>query len=194
MSEVLESYTVEKYVEDLRKIDREETDEREIVRRLKPFSLKLAASLAAQPGGFSEDYYKCDPVQGFGLHLLHEEEDHSLPVFLFSWLPGRGTPAHDHKTWGTVVGIDGIETELFWKRKDDGSKAGYADLEFVGKRDLSKDTISTFLGEDIHTVQNDGEKTTLSLHTYGMHINYTGRSKFDPEAQTQEEYVVTIED
>ena len=112
MSEVNDAYSVEDYVADLRRIDREESDDREKCRKLESLSLKLAHTLANQPGGLKEEYFKCDPDQGFGLHLLHEEEDHSLPVFLFSWLPGRGTPVHDHKTWGVVVGISGVETEI----------------------------------------------------------------------------------
>jgi predicted metal-dependent enzyme (double-stranded beta helix superfamily) len=190
MSEVNDAYSVEDYVADLRRIDREESDDREKCRKLESLSLKLAHTLANQPGGLKEEYFKCDPDQGFGLHLLHEEEDHSLPVFLFSWLPGRGTPVHDHKTWGVVVGISGVETEILWKRRDDGSKPGYADLEHVGNQTLTVDDTSTFLGDAIHTVQNDGEETTLSLHTYGMHINFTGRLQFDPEAKTVEPCVV----
>lgn len=33
----------------------------------------------------------------------------------------------------------------------------------------------------IHSVTNDGERTTLSLHVYGTHINHTRRSQFDPQ-------------
>ncbi len=196
MSEATDlTYDVPQFVEDMRRIAREESDEREICKKLKPLALQLAHTLANQPGGLKEEYFKCDPVQGFGLHLLHEEEDHSLPVFLFSWLPGRGTPVHDHKTWGVVVGLKGVETEILWQRLDDGSKPGYADLKCVGKRQLTVNDISTFLGDAIHTVQNDGDETTLSLHTYGMHINYTGRLQFDPEAKTEAPCVIyTVED
>ena len=41
---------------------------------------------------------ECDPVQGFGFQTLHEEPDHTLAVAALSWLPGRGTPPHDHDT------------------------------------------------------------------------------------------------
>ena len=32
-----------------------------------------------------------------------------------------------------------------------------------------------------------------SLHTYGKHINFTGRSQFDPDAGTEEPFVVVID-
>jgi len=195
MSEAnVDTYDVLEFVEDMRRIARAETDECNIVKQLEPLILKLAKTISTTPGWIRDEHYVCDPKQGFGLHLLHQEADHSLPVFLFSWLPGRGTPAHNHRTWGVVAGLDGKESEILWERLDDGSTPGYADLKRVGERKLTVDTLSSFLGDDIHTVRNDGERTTLSLHAYGMHINYTGRTRFDPEAKTAADYVVTVKD
>ena len=33
---------------------------------------------------------------------------------------------------------------------------------------------------EIHSVWNTGDQVSISLHTYGRHINHTGRSEFDP--------------
>lgn len=41
--------------------------------------------------------------------------------------------------------------------------------------------VLTMLPGQIHSVTNDGERTTLSLHVYGTHINHTRRSQFDPQ-------------
>ncbi len=195
MSEVIElAYSVEEYVEDMRKIRREETDEVNIIKRLEPLALKLAKSLASAPGWIKDSHYICDEEQGFGLHMLHEEEDHTNSVFLFSWLPNRGTPVHDHRTWGVVVGLDGEQTETFYKRLDDRSKAGFAELERTGEQKLTLDVVSSFLGNDVHRVWNTGDRTTLSLHSYGKHVNYTGRSKFFPEKNLEMDYHVTVED
>lgn len=184
-----DSYDLAQYVADLCRITREETDERRIVERLEP----LARKFAANPELRKDTYTASNREQGFSLHLLHEEDDHSNAVFLFGWLPGRGTPAHNHKTWGVVVGIRGEETEIQWHRRDDGSKPGYADLERAAEERLRPGDTSSFLGEDIHTVQNDTDVVTLSLHTYGRHINYTNRSEFDPEAKTEKDYVLAVE-
>jgi hypothetical protein len=40
------------------------------------------------------------------------------------------------------------------------------------------------LPDAIHSVVNPTSAVTVSLHTYGMHLNYTGRSEFDPEKNT----------
>jgi hypothetical protein len=34
---------------------------------------------------------------------------------------------------------------------------------------------------------------SLSLHTYGKHINHTGRSEFDPGSRTEKRFLVTVD-
>lgn len=53
--------------------------------------------------------------------------------------------------------------------------------------------ISSFLSDDIHTVWNDTDSVSWSLHVYGKHINHTGRSEFDPVAKTEKAYVLNVE-
>lgn len=36
----------------------------------------------------------------------------------------------------------------------------------------------------IHSEVNETSAVTVSLHTYGMHLNYTGRLEFDPDRNT----------
>jgi predicted metal-dependent enzyme (double-stranded beta helix superfamily) len=177
------------YVNELLTIAREETSEIAIVERVAP----CAQAFAATPGLVSEKHYVCDEEQGFALHLLHEEADHSLAVFILAWLPGRGTPVHNHKTWGVVVGIDGEETDTSWERLDDGKHPGYAKLARMQERRIGPGQTSCVLSEDIHRVDNRDSQTSLSLHTYGMHINFTGRSEFDPDANTESKFVVTVD-
>jgi predicted metal-dependent enzyme (double-stranded beta helix superfamily) len=142
------AYGLAQYVEDLRRIRREETDDRKIVQRVAP----LARKLAATPGFVRDEFYRCDAEQGFSFHLLHEEEDHANAVFVVAWAPDRGTPAHNHKTWGVVVGLDGEERETWWRRTDDGSRPGYAELERQTQNTVGPGQVSCVLPEDIHAV------------------------------------------
>ena len=89
-------YTLAAYVEDLKRITAEENDEKAIFKRLAP----LAQNLAATPGWVTDTYRQCDEEQGFGVHVLHEEDDHANAVFVVSWLPNRGTPLHDSRHLG----------------------------------------------------------------------------------------------
>ena len=96
------SYTLEQYVNDLRTIAAKETDPVKITDLVAPLAEKFAQS----PGWFRPEYRECEAGQGFGVHMLHEEPDHNLAVFLVSWLPNRGTTPHNHKTWAVVVGME----------------------------------------------------------------------------------------
>jgi hypothetical protein len=123
------SYSLDEYVRDVRTVTAEETDPINITDRVAP----LAKKFAQTPGWIRPEYRECDAEQGFGVHLLHEEPNHDVAVFVFSWLPNRGTPPHNHKTWGVVVGIEGQEQEINYDRRDDATRPGYADLRPRGR-------------------------------------------------------------
>jgi predicted metal-dependent enzyme (double-stranded beta helix superfamily) len=183
-------YTLRDYVRDLRTIRASETDPVRITERVAP----LARQFAEAGGWFRPEYRQCDAGQGFGVHLLHEEPDHDLAIFAIAWLPGRGTTPHNHKTWAVVVGIEGQELETNYERRDDGLTAGYAELARSGEQIMSAGDVACCYPEHIHAVRNVGEGVALSLHTYGRHINHTGRSEFDVEQKRETPFVIKVAD
>ena len=80
-----DSYNLDQYVHDLRTITAEETDPVRITDRVAP----LAKKFAQASGWLRPEHRECDVEQGFGVHMLHEEPNHDLAVFLISWLPNR---------------------------------------------------------------------------------------------------------
>ena len=188
--ETTTAYGVDDLAADLRRITAAGSDHKEIIRQVSPLAERLAANTESW---LSDDYYDCNDEQGFGVHLLHEEPNHDLAVFAVAWLPDRGTPPHDHGTWAVVAGVDGDETNINWKRLGDGSKPGYAKIEEYHRVVAKPGQVMTFLPRDIHTVWNETDRVTLSLHIYGRHVNYTDRSMFDPENDRAESFIVTVE-
>ena len=186
----MQSYSVAQYVDDIRAIVAEEASDTAITDRIKP----LAERLTADTGWFKDEYRAVNEQQGFGLHLLFEEDNHDLAVFVIAWAPGRGLAAHNHKTWAVVAGIEGQEHETNYRRLDDGRRSGYADLEVTAEATLYPGSAVCCMPEDIHSVWNNGEQTAVSLHTYGRHLNHTGRSVFDIEAKTETPCIVEVED
>jgi predicted metal-dependent enzyme (double-stranded beta helix superfamily) len=184
-----ENYSLDLYIADLRRITRETDDEDRIIAQIGP----LARRLAIDGEWVEKKHYKADPEQGFGTHLLHEEPDHSLAVFAVSWLPGRGTPPHDHGTWAVVCGVEGVERNIRYKRLDDGTRPGHAELavkhDFLADRG---DLVCMKTG-GIHEVRNENDALTLSLHTYGRHVNHTKRSQFDLESKSRKDFKVRVE-
>ncbi len=183
-----EAYTLERYVSDLRTITRDSGDEDAIIAQVGP----LARRLALDKHWLRPAHYEADPEQGFGVHLLHEEPDHRLAVFVVSWLPGRGAPPHDHGTWAVVAGVEGVERNIRYKRLDDGSRPGYAELGVKHDFDADEGDLVCMKTGGIHAVRNETDKVTLSLHTYGRHVNHTPRSQFDLETNEKKDFIVRV--
>ena len=169
------TYTLAKFVADLRSITATAADETDVLRQVAP----LAERLAASSGLKNEPAIHSDIEKGFSFNLLHEEPDNSLAVALLCWLPSGATLPHNHGTWGIVVGLEGAEKNIFWRRLDDGSRAGYAELERVGEMDCVLGRAVVLPSPTIHSVENTTAQPSLSLHVYGKNVYYTGRSQFD---------------
>ena len=181
-------YTLTDYVEDLRRITRETDDEDEIIRRVSP----LAKSLALNKSWLRDKHHETNEAQGFGTYLLHEEPDHSLAVLVVNWLPGRGAPPHDHGTWAVVAGVEGVERNTRYRRLDDGSRPDHAELKIKHEIEADAGDLICMKSGGIHSVHNDTDKVTLSLHTYGKHPNHTGRSQFDLETGKKKDFIVQV--
>ena len=184
------TYTLARLIGDMRHLTADRASEHETIAALRPLVRQFALS-----GLWRESrHYQADPEQGFGAHLLHEEPDHSLAVFAASWLPGRGAPPHDHGVWAIVVGVDGTERNVFFERTDDRSRPGYAELRSIGEQVLGPGDVLAMPSGTIHSVRNDADRVTLSLHVYGKHINFTRRSQFDLQQRVEKPFIVKLID
>lgn len=184
-----ETYAIPQLVADLRHIRAQYSAERDLLHAVRPLARRAALSKAAW---LEKRMYEADEQQGFGVYLLHEEPDHSLAVLALAWLPDRGTAPHDHGTWAVVAGVDGPEKNRFFERADDRSRPGYAELRKVGEKLCAAGDVLAMPSGVIHSVWNESDSVSVSLHIYGKHINYTGRSQFDPEKKTQTPFLVSV--
>ena len=182
-------YNLSDYVADLRRITRETDNEEEIISRVGP----LAQRLALDKNWLQKKHYETNAEQGFGAHLLHEEPDHTLAVFVVNWLPGRGAPPHDHGTWAVVAGVEGVERNISYRRLDDGSRPDYAELAVKKEISAGEGELIRMKTGGIHSVQNDTDSLTLSLHTYGKHVNHTNRSQFDLDSKKKKDFIVRVD-
>ena len=183
-----EQYSITQYIEDLRSITENTIDENEILEKV---GLN-AKRLSAESDWIEDRFYSPDEETGFSAFLLHEEEDHSLAVLAVSWAPGMGVGPHDHGTWAVVAGVDGVERNTRYKRLDDRRNPEYAELEVKGESNAGPGELVCIRNGGIHAVHNDSDKVTLSLHTYGTHVNHTVRFQYDLEARTAKEFKVEM--
>ncbi len=128
------------------------------------------------------------PEDSAGIHLLHEEPDHSLAVFVVTWLPGDETPPHNHGTWAVIAGLEGRETNHWWKRCDDGAVPGYAEVRRTGHQAIDASSVIAMPGDAIHSLHNDSDAVSVTLHLYGVNVDFTPRCKFDPAQRTMAPY------
>lgn len=148
---------------------------------------KITQSVAAMAAPFANDKswlqprcYEADAAQGIGITVFHEEPDNSILVETVCWMPRRGVAPHDHQTWGVVIGLEGEERNVMWRRQDDGSQPGHARLEQASDVVMRNGDVCRLLPDEIHSVRNDGDELSMSLHIYGCNLAHVSRSEFDP--------------
>lgn len=145
----------------------------------------LMRAMAADRSWIRPEFYGVDAQQGFGIVVLHEEPGDGFLIETICWGPGRGVAPHDHRTWGAVVGLDGSEVNVDWRRLDDGRLPGRATLEKAAETVIGPGVVKTFAPADIHSVRNDSDRPSLSLHVYGRNLARLDRSEFNPLAGTE---------
>ncbi len=184
-----ENYTVQDYVADLRATVAAAETESEILSKVRPLAQKLVNNRDAW---IKPEHYEVDQTRGSSLYVLHEEEDHTLMVFAACFKPGRVTPVHDHGTWAVVAGVDGEEKNTIYLRTDDGAKPDYAEIQYRGDKLVRQGDAIGMPSGTFHTVSNESDEVSVSLHTYGMNTNHTVRCQIDPDTRKVEEFKIPL--
>jgi quercetin dioxygenase-like cupin family protein len=91
---------------------------------------------------------------------LHPELS-SAQVWLLSWLPGQGTPLHDH---GWSAGAFAVVRGTLTERVVAG--AGHRRRGGESSADLSAGRVRHFGPHYVHQVTNDGPEPAVSVHVY----------------------------
>jgi predicted metal-dependent enzyme (double-stranded beta helix superfamily) len=179
-------YSVKQLSDDMRELRRVGLDDEGMAQAVP----ELAKRLVLMKHNWLRPYMCVPNAQGgsAGIHALHEEPDHTLGVFVVTWLPGDETPPHDHGTWAVIAGLDGWETNHRWKRIDDGLIPGYADVRRDRSERIDAGTIISMPPETIHSLHNDSGGKSVTLHIYGVNVDFTERHKFDPVRHSMAPY------
>lgn len=118
-------------------------------------------------------------------NILHVESDGSFSIVALVWLPGQGTPIHDHVSW-CVVGVHtGQEHETIYQVANGNSDAH---LVVTGTTINPRGSVAALVPPgDIHHVANEGDALAVSIHVYGADIAMLGssiRRRYDLEVRT----------
>lgn len=169
------SYTLDEFTRDAEAVVRSGAPEAEILRQLKP----LLERLVRTPGSVPREAF-APRKDRFANNLLYRPEDRCFSVTGGNWMPGQTTPIHDHLTWAVVGVYEGEEREAIYRRKDDGSDPGRAELEQVSARKNPKGHVTVLSHKGIHRIDNVSSEPSLSIHVYGLDIGTAERHAYNP--------------
>lgn len=133
--------------------------------------------LVDNPSWLEDKYYQVDEASGFNGYKIYECPDHSMAVFVTSWLAGRGAPPHNHDTWAISASVVGEEHHLFWEREE--LVSGQYKMRVIDEQTCKQGDVFCLDSSVIHSVENPLKTTSITLQVYGKHPNYTQRHQFD---------------
>lgn len=180
-------YSLDQLIEDLRALRGHGAGDRVMVAEAPERVRRFASMKHAWLRPWMCEPHPTDPASA-GIYRLHAEPDHTLAVFVVTWMPGDETPPHDHATWAVMAGLEGCETNHWWRRMDDGRKPGHAEVRRAGHRRIEPGIVIAMEPDCIHSVHNDSGGKSVTLHVYGMDVDYTDRHRFDPARNTMAPY------
>ena len=172
-------YLLKDLIADLERITSSASALEKIVSQAKPLLARFVSNADSIAPQFKER-----GATTYGRYLLHRAPLFNITTVV--WGPGDGAKAHNHDTWGLVGVVENELQETRFRRRDDGSKEGYADLEIIDVNRNTAGMVSTLLppGDDIHAMLNVTEKNTVEVHIYGKDLANMQRLQFHVEQKS----------
>jgi cysteine dioxygenase len=119
--------------------------------------LEIDACLLAPYIQFNEGHY--------ARNVLYRDD--KFEAICLCWEPGQGTAIHNHGgSFGVVYVFEGEMEVDCYKRNDDGSRPGFADLSCVVTMRGGAGTLLLDRAGSVHRLVNRGTKRCISLHFY----------------------------
>lgn len=96
---------------------------------------------------------ECGPSAKTGIRTIYRDEETHFNVLVHVYSEGKKGPPHDHGRSWAVYGQAAEWTDMtIWKRKDDGTKEGFANLEEKETFRLNVGMAGKFDIGDIHSI------------------------------------------
>ena len=176
--------TMDAFIEQVEAIMGSGQGRADTVRRVEPLLKRVMRN-----DDLLRDELKVDRGEGRFAYEFLGSEDGALTITAPAFLPGRPTPVHDHLTWGVVGVYSGRQKTTRYRRTDDGSRGGRADLEVVADEVLTRGATYPLLPpDDIHRIEALGSQPGISIHVLGTDLRRQKRHIFRPDEGTVEDW------
>ena len=187
------NYTLQQLGADVEAIVADEREHAKIVAAAEPLLERFLTT-----NSLPEEY--CQPAPGrittehkeFTLYRLHRGPEDCFNIMAAIWPPGGSSGVHDHAGKWVVEGVYRNQLHTIrYKRLDDGTHTGHAELKETVSLDLHPGNVSHVLSpnEEVHDFINQTNEPVVSVHIYGGDISTETLNYFDPAAQTVEQIV-----
>jgi predicted metal-dependent enzyme (double-stranded beta helix superfamily) len=172
-------YSLRHFIQDMDRITRDENSPANIVAEAKP----LLAKLIQDPDCIAPQFKKRGAT-AYGRYMLHRAPRFNITAVV--WGPSDNAKAHNHDTWGLVGVVENEIQETRFRRRDDGSKPDYADLEITAVSKNGAGMVSCLVApeNDIHEMNNVTSRDTVEVHVYGKDLADMPRLRFDVQTKT----------
>lgn len=145
----------------------------------------LTEILSREGDWLDQRYQQRDGEPVGKLYPLFRADDGRCSILVAVFAPGAQTPIHNHGSWAVVGIYRGREQETRFRRSDDGSVPGHAQLETETTRVSPAGTVTVVPDGVIHTVEAIDGQEAVSIHVYGTDIVTQPRSTFDLSSGTE---------
>lgn len=170
-----------KFIEAVDSIIRRSRNRAETVAAIEP----LLRTLVLDRDWLDPKYRRAISSKAYAQYLLYRPDDHAFSIVSFVWNPSKGSPIHDHCTWGVIGQYEGLEEESRFRKLADGgveraivvtAKPGDVSHVYPPNR-------------DIHQIVNRTTTPTISIHIYGGDIGSQQRHMYDEHAGAMSSFV-----
>lgn len=117
---------------------------------------------------------------------LFRSPDRSFLVLAYIWEPFSMDTIHDHGSWGIIASFINGTKEIKYRRRDDGTVAGYAELEETIAKVVKQGEITCVLplNAGIHQMGNTSGEISVTINVYGRTMRRGYLQFFDRERKT----------
>jgi len=173
-------YTMENFIADVQQIMRLGEARKAITQEIEPLLDRLL-----KEEDILEERYKVDLGKARSTYSFYRAPDGSLGISAPVFMPAKPTLLHDHLSWGLIGVYSGRQKTTRYRRIDDGSRPGRANLELLEDEIYTRGDIYYMAPpDDIHQVETIGEEPGISIHVLGSDNLRSKRHIYDLDKGT----------
>ncbi len=174
------------FVEDFRNIVARESGSPQLLDSLRGPVQQLIGDMS----WLGEEFLEPAPGQ-VAAWAVYRSQDPDLCIFTMVVPPGAATQVHNHLTNGWVGLVQGGQVERHFRRHDDGSRPGFADVRLVEEQPILLGELTPIIhpDADIHQIRTTSRQPSVSLHVLCNDLGTVERQSFVPERQQVTNFV-----